>query len=114
MLMTPVAPPVTTPPIVIPAFTIPGIVVTILIAALIGALAQLLVGYTRGGCLMSLLVGLVGALLGGWLAALLGMPPILDLGGVDVVWTLIGSAIFVLILSVVMGGRRYGGFRRRY
>ena len=111
--MTPVpAGPVTTPPIVIPAITLPGIVVTILIAALIGALAQLLVGYTRGGCLMSLLVGLVGALLGSWIASLLRMPPLLVFGGVDVIWTLIGSAVFILILSLVMGGRRYRGVRR--
>ncbi len=114
MPMTPVAPapPVTTPPVIIPAITLPGIVVTLLIAALIGALAQLLVGYTRGGCLMSLLVGLVGALLGSWIASLLRMPPLLEFGGVDVIWTLIGSAVFVLILSLVMGGRRYRRFRR--
>ncbi len=112
--MTPVAPapPVTTPPIVIPAITLPGIVVTLIIAALIGALAQLIIGYTRGGCLMSLLVGLVGALLGGWIAGLLRMPPILEFAGVDVIWTLIGSAVFVLILSLVMGGGRHRGFRR--
>ncbi len=116
MPMTPVAPapPVTTPPIIIPSITLPGLVVTLIIAALIGALAQLILGYTRGGCLMSLLVGLVGALLGSWIASILQMPPILELGGVDVIWTLIGSAVFVLILSLVMGGRRYRGFRRRY
>ncbi len=42
---------------------------------------------------------------------------IMPVFGVDVVWTIIGAAIFVALLSLVMGGRRYGGyrpFRRRY
>jgi uncharacterized membrane protein YeaQ/YmgE (transglycosylase-associated protein family) len=75
------------------------------------------VGYTRGGLLASILVGFVGALLGSYLAALLNVPPILPVFGVDVVWTIIGAAIFVALLSLVMGGRRYGGYRpwrRRY
>ena len=107
----------TTPPVTIPSITLPSIVVTIIIAGLCGALAQLLVGYTRGGLLASILVGFVGALLGSYLASLLGIPPILPVFGVDVVWTIIGAAIFVALLSLVMGGRRYGGyrpFRRRY
>src|SRR5436190_22916390 len=109
---------VTTPPVTIPAITLPSIVVTIIIAGLCGALAQLLVGYTRGGCLASLLVGFVGALLGNWLASVLHMPNILVLAGVDIVWTIIGAAILVALLSLVMGGSRFGGgyrfFRRRY
>src|SRR5258707_14464139 len=104
----------TTPPITIPPITIPSIVITILVAALCGALAQLVVGYTRGGCLGSLLIGLVGAVLGNWLATSLHLPQILVLYDVDVVWTFIGAAILVAGLAVVMGGPRFGGFFRRY
>jgi uncharacterized membrane protein YeaQ/YmgE (transglycosylase-associated protein family) len=102
----------TTPPITIPSFEIPAIIVTLLIAALCGALAQLIVGYTRGGCLASMLVGIVGALIGSWLASWLRLPNILIFYGVDVVWTVIGAALLVSILAVIMGGSRYRGFRR--
>ena len=105
---------VTTPTITIPSFTVPGIIVTLLIAALCGALAQLLVGYTRGGCLASIVVGIIGALIGSWLASWLRLPNILVVAGVDVVWTIIGAALLTAILAVVMGGSRYRGFRRRY
>lgn len=104
----------TTPEITIPAITLPSFVITLIIAGLCGALAQLLVGYTRGGCLASLLFGLVGALVGSWLASLLRMPAILPIAGVDVVWTVIGAAVFTAVMALVMGGSRFRGFRRRY
>src|SRR5262249_28385771 len=103
----------TTPPITIPSFTIPAIVLTLLVAALCGAVAQLVVGYTRGGCLASILIGLVGALLGNWLAGALHMPNLLIIEGVDVAWTFVGSAILVAALALTMGGPRFGGFFRR-
>lgn len=106
---------VQTPPVVIPSFTIPGIVVTIIIAALCGAIAQLIVGYTRGGCLGAMLIGLVGALVGNWIARALLLPNILIIGGLDVIWTVIGAAVFVAALSLIMGGGRWRGYyRRRY
>lgn len=104
----------TTPPITIPSFTVPSIVITVLVAALCGGLAQLAVGYTRGGCLGSILIGLVGAVLGSWLANALHLPQLVLVFGVDVIWTFIGAAILVAGLALVMGGRRYGGFFRRY
>ena len=62
---------------------------------------------------MSLLVGLVGALVGSWLAGLLNMPVILPIAGIDVVWTIFGAAIFTAILALAMGGsRRFGVWRR--
>jgi uncharacterized membrane protein YeaQ/YmgE (transglycosylase-associated protein family) len=106
---------VTTPQVVIPAITLPSIVVTIIIAALCGALAQLVVGYTHGGCLTSLLAGVIGALIGNFLASWLRMPNILLVYGVDIVWTFIGALIFVAALAVIVGGSRFRGFyRRRY
>ncbi len=96
-------------------FTIPSIVITLLIAALCGAIAQLIVGFTRGGLLAAFVVGIVGALIGQYLASLLRLPNILVVAGVDIVWTVIGSAILAALLSLALGGSRYRGrFRRRY
>src|SRR5260221_7334595 len=100
---------VTTPEITIPSFTVPTIVLTLVIATLCGALAQLIVGYTRGGCLGSILIGVVGALIGGWLAALLRFPNFIVIDGIDLVWTSVGAIVFVAALAVIMCGRRFSG-----
>ncbi|HLY26333.1 MAG TPA: hypothetical protein VKQ72_08335 [Aggregatilineales bacterium] len=105
---------VTTPSVTIPSFTLPTFVVGLIIAILCGGVAQLLVGYTHGGCLGSILVGLIGALLGNFIAAWLHLPNILVLAGIDVVWTLMGAAIFVSLLALFMGGSRFGGYRDRF
>jgi uncharacterized membrane protein YeaQ/YmgE (transglycosylase-associated protein family) len=45
------------------------------VAAICGAIAQSLVGYSVGGCLVSAFVGYVGALIGVWVARQFGHPP---------------------------------------
>lgn len=83
--------------------------VLLLVAAVIGALGQALAGYSLGGCLMSILVGFVGAFLGRWLAAELGLPPIFTVAvaGNDfpVVWSILGSGLFVAVIALLMGRR---------
>ncbi|MBI3287498.1 MAG: GlsB/YeaQ/YmgE family stress response membrane protein, partial [Chloroflexi bacterium] len=56
---------------------------------------------SHGGFLVSVVIGLFGALIGGWLSRTLGIGDVLVLGGVPVVWTIVGSAIFVLVLSAL-------------
>lgn len=103
---------VQTPSVNIPSFTLPTIIIALLIAILIGGVAQLLVGYTHIGCVGHILVGIVGALLGNLIASWLRLPTILVIAGIDVVWTFFGSAILVAILAVIFGGSRFGGFYR--
>jgi len=79
--------------------------VLLLIAALCGALGQAIAGTrTRGGCLVSIALGFVGALLGTWLAGVLGLPDLFTvrLGGTafPIVWSIIGAALFVAVLSL--------------
>ncbi len=77
----------------------------LLIAAVCGGLGQALVGYSVGGCLVSIVVGLVGAYLGAWVAGELGLPEllVLNIGGepFPIIWSIIGSAIFAAILGLV-------------
>ena len=90
--------------------TIVGVLVLLLVAAVAGALGQAIVGYSAGGCLVSIALGFVGALLGGWLASQLGLPepfPInIEGQPFPLVWSIIGAALFVAILSLVSGRRR--------
>ena len=90
--------------------TLLGFLLLILIAAVAGSLGQALAGYSAGGCLVSIALGFVGALIGGWLAGSLGLPEPFPLvvGGqpFPLSWSIIGAALFVAILSLVSGRRR--------
>jgi uncharacterized membrane protein YeaQ/YmgE (transglycosylase-associated protein family) len=85
--------------------------ILLIIAGICGSLAQALVGYSRGGCLVSVVIGFIGALLGTWLAGKLGLPELLalNIGGSSfpIVWTIIGASLFVAVLSLLSGRRRY-------
>ena len=87
-----------------------GLLALLLIAAVAGALGQAIAGYSLGGCLVSAAVGLVGALLGGWLAGVLGLPElfVLDIAGwpFPVVWAIIGATLFSLLVGLLSRGRR--------
>jgi uncharacterized membrane protein YeaQ/YmgE (transglycosylase-associated protein family) len=82
----------------------------LLIAGICGSLAQAVVGFSRGGCLVSIALGFIGALFGGWMARKLGLPEplMIKLGGHDfpVVWSIIGAALFSAVLSLVTRPRR--------
>ena len=77
----------------------------LLVAGVCGSLGQALTGYTRTGCLVSIALGFVGALLGTLLASSLGMGEILALriGGraFPVVWSIVGAALFVSLLRLI-------------
>jgi uncharacterized membrane protein YeaQ/YmgE (transglycosylase-associated protein family) len=82
----------------------------LLVAGVAGGIAQSLVGYSRGGCLVSIALGFVGALLGTWLGRTLGVAELfaLRIGDVafPIVWSIIGATVFVAILSAIANVRR--------
>ncbi len=90
--------------------TLMGLLFLLLIAAVIGAIGQALAGYSVGGCLVSIALGFVGALLGGWLAAEVGLqdpfPITIEGHTFPLIWSIIGSALFVALLSLISGRRR--------
>lgn len=77
--------------------TLVSFLVLLLIAAVCGAAGQALAGYTLGGCLVSIVVGLVGAYVGMWMAGQFGLPTflVIDVGGESfpIVWAVLGSAL---------------------
>ena len=79
--------------------------ILLLIAGVCGAIGQAITGYSHGGCLVSIALGFIGALLGTWLAGLLGLPELLAIpaGGMrfPIVWSIIGAALFVAVINLI-------------
>ena len=81
------------------------ILVLLLIAGLCGALGQAISGYSHGGCLVSIALGFIGALLGSWLAGQLHLPELLVIPVVGmhfpVIWSIVGAALFVALINLI-------------
>lgn len=90
--------------------TLVEFLVLLVIAGVCGAIAQSLVGFTRGGCLGSIALGFIGALLGSWIATEAGLPEpfAVSVGGepFPVLWSIVGAALFAALLSLIAGGVR--------
>lgn len=82
--------------------TIIDFILLVIVAAVCGSVGMAIGGLSRGGCLMSIALGFIGALLGMWIARAMSLPEIfmLDIGGVEfpIVWSIIGSALFVAVI----------------
>ncbi|MGW9627885.1 GlsB/YeaQ/YmgE family stress response membrane protein [Microbacterium sp. NPDC055521] len=88
-----------------------GFLAFLLLGLIAGAIAKLILpGKQGGGWIVTLILGVVGALLGGWLGSVLfgkGVEGFFDLGS----WLLaIGGSIIVLLIYGLIVGR---GDRRR-
>ena len=88
--------------------TLIEILVLLLIAGICGSIGQAITGFSRGGCLVSIAVGFIGALLGQFLSRKAGLPEPLMIEGFPVVWSIIGAALFVAVLSLISGRRGRG------
>ena len=81
------------------------LLILLLIAGVCGALGQSIGGYSHGGCLVSIALGFIGALLGTYLARALGLPELLAIpaGGMNfpIIWSIIGAALFVAIINLI-------------
>jgi len=95
--------------------TLLGFLVLLAIAAICGAIGQSLAGYSLGGCLVSIIVGFIGAYLGMWIAGKMGLPELFAINiqgkSFPIVWSVIGSALFTLVMALIrkafVGGTRY-------
>ena len=89
--------------------TIVSFIVLLVIAAIAGSIGQFLAGYSRGGCLVSTVVGFIGAFLGLWLARQFGLPEFftISVGGetFPVIWSIIGSFVLALTVGLLTRGR---------
>jgi uncharacterized membrane protein YeaQ/YmgE (transglycosylase-associated protein family) len=85
--------------------TILGFLLLLLIGAICGAIAEVLVGYSPGGLLASIGVGFLGALLGGWIASAIGLPEILavqvETVTIPILWAVLGAVILLAVLAAL-------------
>ena len=81
------------------------LVILLVIAGICGAIGQTIAGYTRGGCLASIALGFIGALIGLWLARQLRLPELfvfqLRHTRFPIVWSIIGATLFVAVVGLI-------------
>ena len=82
--------------------------ILLVIAGICAAIAQWVVGFSPGGFIISIILGVVGAYLGTSLAGILRVPPILPIhvGAVsfDLLWAVCGSLLLLLLLYLIRHG----------
>lgn len=93
--------------------TLLSLLALLAVAAVCGGIGQAIAGRgSRSGCLASIALGFIGALLGNWLSRELRLPEPLRVvvGGhrFPVLWSIIGAALFVAVVHLISGGRRGG------
>lgn len=85
--------------------TLMEFLILLVVAGIAGAAGQALAGYELGGCLVSIVVGFVGAYIGIWLARELSLPEFLvfniDGRAFPLIWSVIGSALFALVVGLL-------------
>lgn len=90
--------------------TIVEFLLLLLVAGICGSIAQALVGVARGGCIVSIVLGFIGAVLGTWLARWLDLPELFTLQFGDepfpILWSIIGASLFCAVLALLTRGRR--------
>lgn len=85
--------------------TIVGFLLLLLLGALCGAVAELIVGFSPGGFLASAVVGFLGAVIGGWIAPRIGLPSVLAVRiegyTIEVVWSVLGAIVLLAALAFI-------------
>ena len=82
-----------------------GLLATLVIGLIIGAIAKLIVpGRDPGGWIVTILLGIAGALVGTWLGRMLGMYR----NGESAGWiaSIVGAVLLLLLYRAVVGRRR--------
>lgn len=85
--------------------TLPSLLLLLVIAAICGAVGKAIAGSSRGGLIVSIVLGFIGTLLGPWVARQLSLPEpfMITIGGhpFPVLWSIIGAALFVALIHLI-------------
>lgn len=84
-----------------------GLIAWIVLGGVAGLIAKALMpGKDPGGCIITVIIGIVGALLGGFLATALGFGGLSGLDWRSLLIAVIGAFVLLAILRMFRGGRR--------
>ncbi len=84
-----------------------GILAWIVLGLAAGAIAKLIMpGDQRGGCLLTILLGVAGALVGGFIGRQLGYGGVETFSWASLGWAVIGSFVLLLLFGLVSKKRR--------
>lgn len=82
----------------------------LLIAAITGSIGARIAGKQRLGCLTSIVLGFIGALIGTFIAQKLDLPlfPWIRIGShpFPIVWAVLGAALFVAFLNLLSPSKK--------
>ena len=91
--------------------TVVEVLIVLVVAAICGSLAQIITGYSRGGIIVAMVLGFIGALFGLWIARNLGFPEpfVLTVGDAKfpIFWSIIGATLFIALISMLTRRRYY-------
>ncbi len=82
------------------------LLILLIIAGITGGIGRSLVGFKKGGCAISIVVGFIGAYIGTILAREFRLPDFwsINVGDINfpIVWSIIGAAVFTAVLSLIV------------
>jgi uncharacterized membrane protein YeaQ/YmgE (transglycosylase-associated protein family) len=82
----------------------------LLIAAITGSIGAGIAGRRRLGCLTSIVLGFIGALIGTFIAQKLNLPlfPWIKIGShpFPIIWAVLGAALFVAFLNLLSSSKK--------
>jgi len=89
--------------------TLMSLLLLLLIAAVCGGIGRAIAGGTHGGCLVSVALGFIGALIGSAIARRMRLPEpfMVSVGGehFPILWAIVGAALFAAIVHLISGRR---------
>ena len=73
------------------------------IASIIGAIGASLAGRSSEGCLTSIVIGFIGALIGTKLSEVFGIRDFVYFYNIPIIWSVVGTTLFITILNLIRG-----------
>ncbi len=84
-----------------------GFIAFLILGVIAGVIAKLIIpGKQAGGFLITIILGVLGAMLGGWIAGLLGQNVYTEFWSLPAWIAAIGGAVLVLLIYGAVFGRR--------
>jgi len=82
--------------------------ILLVVASICGSIGSALAGHSTRGCLTSIIIGFIGAIIGTWLSRELGIGDLFYWHRIPIIWSIIGAAIFVAVISALTGRKKSG------